>query len=200
MSGVQQAVFQNLRSFGNPTPSVEYLVVAGGGGGGGSQHAGGGGAGGYRLLTSQALTATGYSVTVGGGGAGGLGTNLRGASGQNSVFNSITSAGGGGGGSYSQTPLSGGSGGGGVDTSKLESTTYAPPIRLIDAVIPLKEALIMLEDRDELTLKTGNTVLLLKLCAISNDPVIVWSPLKLFELVRANTVLFKPSNKLALLA
>ena len=33
MSGVLQAVFQNLRSFGNPPTSIDYLVVAGGGSG-----------------------------------------------------------------------------------------------------------------------------------------------------------------------
>jgi hypothetical protein len=97
---------------------VQYLVIAGGGGGGGYA-GGGGGAGGYRAgtLTSLAVN-TNYTVTVGGGGGGGSGTvpSVRGTSGSNSVFSSITSAGGGGGGSSfvgSTTQFSGGDGGSG---------------------------------------------------------------------------------------
>jgi hypothetical protein len=88
--------------------SCDYLVVAGGGAGGSG--GGGGGAGGFRTATSQALTATGYTVTVGAGGAGSAGA---GATGTSSVFNSTTSAGGGGGGVYATSGLAGGSGGGG---------------------------------------------------------------------------------------
>ena len=100
--------------------SVEYLVVAGGGGGGG-WIGGGGGAGGYRTNASFAVSSgVAITVTVGGGGAGGVypGAN-KGASGVDSVFSTITSAGGGGGGSYgnpsssSGDGVSGGSGGGG---------------------------------------------------------------------------------------
>jgi len=109
--------------------SVEYLVVAGGAGGSGS-HGGGGGAGGMR--ENYPSPATGglpisvqtYPVTVGGGGAGkgpgpGNSTNIRGGSGGQSVFSTITSAGGGGG-AYSEDGnrpgdkgVPGGSGGGG---------------------------------------------------------------------------------------
>jgi len=113
--------------------SVDYLVVAGGGGGG-STHGAGGGAGGYRESSGTAsgcytasplgacvsalpVTTTGYPITVGGGGAfspspGGL----KGVSGSNSVFSSITATGGGGGarGCSDSTDdgIPGGSGGG----------------------------------------------------------------------------------------
>jgi hypothetical protein len=100
--------YHAFRGSGTFTPSValscDYLVIAGGGGGGNA----GGGAGGYRLLTSQSLTATGYSVTVGAGGAGGV----PGVAGSNSVFNSITSTGGGGGAVNGGNAGNGGSGGG----------------------------------------------------------------------------------------
>jgi hypothetical protein len=117
----------------NAVIPVDYLVVAGGGGGGAGYDPAGGGAGGLR----STVTATGgggtlesalllvknstYTVTVGTGGAGATGGNNTsgpGASGQNSVFHTITSIGGGGGGGYadgiSRSPLSGGSGGGGT--------------------------------------------------------------------------------------
>ena len=111
--------------------SCQYLVIAGGGGSG-RQHGGGGGAGGYRNSVSgetsganasaeSALTLTTGSktVTIGSGGAGSTGEYVRGSSGTNSVFDTITSTGGGGGGSYQPNlssagdGLSGGSGGGG---------------------------------------------------------------------------------------
>ncbi len=114
--------------------NVEYLVL-GGGAGGGIQHGGGGGAGGYRTNVSgqssgggasaesaYAVTASqNITVTVGAGGAGvttlsSMG-GLRGASGGNSVFGTITSLGGGGGTSMAtgnNTGNSGGSGGGGA--------------------------------------------------------------------------------------
>ena len=112
------------------TYSVEYLVIAGGGGGG-SNGGSGGGAGGYRSSVSgensgggasaeSPLTlteGTTYTITIGAGG-----TDSRtfagyatGASGNNSVFDSITSIGGGRGaygGSNNDTVASGGSGGG----------------------------------------------------------------------------------------
>jgi hypothetical protein len=92
---------------GTFTPLVpltcDYLVVAGGGGGGatqtGSSGGGGGGAGGYRTSIGGSLLSLGTSavtVTVGAGGAG-RSTFGKGNAGNNSVFDSITSAGGGGG-------------------------------------------------------------------------------------------------------
>ncbi len=90
-----QYYYHVFGSTGTFTPlqslSVDALVIAGGGGGGGSASGGyngggGGGAGGLLGLTSQSLSATGYTVTVGGGGAGGnpgIGTQ-----GSSSVFNS----------------------------------------------------------------------------------------------------------------
>ena len=98
---------------------MEYLVIAGGGGGGTTNGGGGGGAGGYQTGLLHVPAGT-YSITVGNGGAGGSGSGLnRGASGQNSVFHTITSIGGGGGGeahSGTTTGRDGGSsGGGGAD-------------------------------------------------------------------------------------
>ena len=123
---------------GNPAGSngVEYMVVAGGGGGGTGCAGGSGGAGGMRLRTVCGsaspinnpapfqVTATAYPITVGAGAATvgpsppGSGS-LRGNSGSNSIFSTITSAGGGGGGGGNSggpngnAALSGGSGGGG---------------------------------------------------------------------------------------
>ena len=117
---------------GTFTPLVpltcDYLVVAGGGGGGatqtGSSGGGGGGAGGYRTSIGGSPLSLGTSavtVTVGAGGAG-RSTFGKGNAGNNSVFDSITSAGGGGGASIGGTSYgypvggengeSGGSGGG----------------------------------------------------------------------------------------
>lgn len=94
--------------------SCDILVVAGGGSGG-WPYSGGGGAGGVIAFASQALTATGYTVTVGGGAAGAYNTG-NGVQGSNSVFGSLTAAVGGGGGvgdSTVTTARNGGSGGGG---------------------------------------------------------------------------------------
>lgn len=97
----------------NSTLSCDAIVIAGGGGGGG-EIPGGGGAGGFRAATSLSIS-TATSVTVGAGGAGSLGSAGTdvGASGSNSVFSTITSAGGGGGGGASNNGAAGGSGGGG---------------------------------------------------------------------------------------
>ena len=109
--------------------SADILSIAGGGGGGGG-NAAGGGAGGLLYLSSQSLTATGYSVTVGGGGAGGAAvsqTGDKGSSGSNSQFGSLTAAVGGGGGggndkSGEQDGRNGGSGGGGGSYSSVSGT------------------------------------------------------------------------------
>ena len=96
--------------------NVDILIVAGGAGG---AQSGGGGAGGLRAFTSQALTATGYTITIGGGGSGqtgfvnGVDTSIAG-----SGFSTLTVSGGGGGAYKRQTAPgnvgnSGGSGGGG---------------------------------------------------------------------------------------
>jgi hypothetical protein len=108
-----------------PTQSLscDTLVIAGGGGAGGTGSgndggSGGGGAGGYRLLTSQSMTTTAYTITVGAGGAGGA-TNSIGSNGSTSSiagsgFSTITSSGGGAGSAqFSGTANNGGSGGGG---------------------------------------------------------------------------------------
>lgn len=93
----------------DPTPTVQYLIVAGGGG---SNGVGAGGAGGYRTSNSINVTpATEYVITVGAGA-------VANTNGSNSVFNSITAIGGGSGGwttdlgsqAYGRD---GGSGGGG---------------------------------------------------------------------------------------
>ena len=117
-------------STGNAAGSdtVSYMVIAGGGGGGGSasgQGGGGGGAGGYReglgrndsytgsplrAATGVPVTAQPYPITVGGGGA-------ADASGANSIFSTITSAGGGDGGPNA-SPAQGGSGGSGGGPGK----------------------------------------------------------------------------------
>lgn len=95
--------------------SCDILAVAGGGGAG-TAAGGGGGAGGVITFASQALTATGYTVTVGSGGAKSPTDGVRSSSGTNSTFASLTAAvGGGGGGGNSGSPvggLNGGSGGG----------------------------------------------------------------------------------------
>jgi hypothetical protein len=104
--------------------TADILQIAGGGGGGCVQ-AGGGGAGGLLAYSSQALTTTTYNLTVGGGGVGSTAVSVRGGSGTNSQFASLTaSAGGGAAGTYdptgsngTQNALSGGSGGGGGSTS-----------------------------------------------------------------------------------
>jgi len=112
-----------------PDNIADYLVVAGGASGG-SGRGGGGGAGGFRTFQSTpatsplsapaglTLSAQAYPITVGAGGAARASSPAQvGASGGNSIFDSITSAGGGGGGASPNTPGSvagsGGSGGGG---------------------------------------------------------------------------------------
>jgi len=100
--------------------SADVLCIAGGGAGGygdnNNWENGGGGAGGLQLFSSQALTATGYTVTVG---AGGTSTNTTSVNGNNSQFASLTaSVGGGAGGTTNGVGSShggnnGGSGGGG---------------------------------------------------------------------------------------
>lgn len=97
--------------------SADILVIAGGGCGGGNQgtanvgRGGGGGAGGLVYLSSQSLTATGYSITVGAGGADNVSYPGTNASGSNSQFGSLTAATGGGGGGV-RNGGNGGSGGG----------------------------------------------------------------------------------------
>jgi hypothetical protein len=125
---------------------VSYAVIAGGGGGGtnspnpSSTGGGGGGAGGFRegkntgdpytasplnAPSGLTVTAQGYPVTIG---AGGAGTNPA-ASGSNSVFSTITSAGGGRGASYAQgyDSENGGSGGGGA-YARGGGTGNTPPV------------------------------------------------------------------------
>ena len=102
---------------------VSYVVVAGGGGG----NTGGGGAGGFRegkdtpkdsytasplaaACSGLTITNTTYPITIGAGGAG-SGPNPA-ASGSNSVFSTITSAGGGAAGGPPGPGSNGGSGGG----------------------------------------------------------------------------------------
>ena len=130
---------------------VEYMVVAGGGSGGVGCAGGSGGAGGMRLRTicSSAspinnpaplqISAVGYPITVGAGassvGPSPPGANsLRGHSGSDSIFSTITSAGGGGGGGGNaggpngNAALSGGSGGGGGHGSGALGCGNTPPV------------------------------------------------------------------------
>ena len=70
-----------LSLLGNPTLSVDYLIVAGGGSG----VTGGGGAGGFQTGSAYSVTAgSSYSVTVGAGGA----LSPAYTNGSNSTFNS----------------------------------------------------------------------------------------------------------------
>jgi len=132
-----------VASLGNPLGGpnvVDYLVVAGGGGGSTGDNAGGaGGAGGFRFASPSLaplcypakplagstlpVSVQGYPVTVGAGGS-------AGASGNNSVFSTITSAGGGSGGTTG-AGVNGGSGGGGGSTDdsvfKNGGTGNTPP-------------------------------------------------------------------------
>jgi hypothetical protein len=137
---------------------VSYVVVAGGGSSGGGETAGGGGAGGFREVKSPVtpytaspldgypsapnrvtVTATAFPITVGAGGAtpSASPAYVRGNSGSNSIFSTITSAGGGGGGArLSPHPandpgVAGGSGGGGTGLSGAGGTGGAgntPPV------------------------------------------------------------------------
>lgn len=112
--GTASANTANTRTIVYAPPTVEYLVVAGGGGGGygaDSYGSGGGGAGGYLTASGYSVTADqSISVTVG---AGGSPAFLTYATGQNSVFGSITSVGGGGGGWIYGSGVAGGGGGSG---------------------------------------------------------------------------------------
>ena len=123
-----------FNSSGTFTPlqslTTDILVVAGGAGGGGAvtgSIGGGGGAGGFQYFTSQAVTATGYSITVGAGGAGGTSSPGSGANGSNSVFGALTASVGGGGGGAGDGAVTGQSGsnggsGGGAGFSALTTT------------------------------------------------------------------------------
>ena len=111
--------------------TCDALLVAGGGGGGGVggggySGGGGGGAGGFLGLSSQALTATSYSVQVGAGGAAGVGISSAAIAGSNSQIGSLTAAvGGGQGGTYTISggvAGNGGSGGGMTYASTGNST------------------------------------------------------------------------------
>ena len=96
--------------------TADYAVIAGGAAG---SIAGGAGAGGFRLASSQSLTATAYTATIGSGGSGLTnGNNGTSGKGNNSSFIggavSTTATGGGGGGAVNTQPgATGGSGGGG---------------------------------------------------------------------------------------
>jgi hypothetical protein len=124
-SGVES--FTSSGTFSVPTgiTTVDVLVVAGGAAGG-VHHGGGGGAGGLIFVPNYSVTPGGtITVTVGCGG--GQPNNYpapdnpggqTGASGQDSVFDTLTAKGGGGGGAAYSTPgrygVPGGSGGGGA--------------------------------------------------------------------------------------
>lgn len=105
--GANAVVPRTFSIASRPLFSVEYLVVAGGGGGAGGNSgdgsSGGGGAGGLLYGSKTSGAKTSVLVTVGQGGNGGLGASnggssyaLRnGSSGNNSIFDNITSTGGG---------------------------------------------------------------------------------------------------------
>jgi hypothetical protein len=120
----QFEVFTSSGTFSVPSgvSSVDVLVVAGGGGGG-NHHGAGAGAGGLIFRPGFTVTPGGtVSVTVGEGGSGAdtypgptNPSGLRGSSGQDSVFDTLTAKGGGGGGGGSpgqRDGAAGGSGGG----------------------------------------------------------------------------------------
>jgi hypothetical protein len=121
-------------STGTFTPSVsltaDILQIAGGGAGG-RYYGGGGGAGGVSYVTSQSLTAVGYTCTVGAGGAGQTGGTLnsaKGNNGNNSQFGSLTAAVAGGAGGTTgtnNTGNNGGSGGGGTYNNGAGGTATA---------------------------------------------------------------------------
>jgi hypothetical protein len=146
-----------VSSAGNPLGSttVDYMVVAGGGGGGVGCSGGGGGAGGWRASDGTAsgcysagpsplvgcvsalpVTVQGYPITVGGGGSGrspftgpSFPSPAKGASGSNSIFSTITSAGGGGGGGNNEQPgIAGGSGGGAAHSGGTLGNGNTPPV------------------------------------------------------------------------
>lgn len=107
-----------LSSLGAAATTVNALVVAGGGSGGSHAAAGnnveggGGGGGGVLPDTTHAVSVGSYTITVGAGGASQHNTGTVGASGSNSVFDTLTAIGGGGG-DGTTTPTGGGSGGSG---------------------------------------------------------------------------------------
>ena len=130
-----------------PNAIADYIVVAGAGSGGG-YGSGGGGAGGFRLSnttcmpapetsplsspTGLTLTATPYPITVGAGSTGGQPGNCNsnpgvwcGATGSNSVFDTITSNGGGKGTGYQAVGGPGGSGGGARGAPAYPGTGFA---------------------------------------------------------------------------
>jgi len=106
----------------NTAITANFLLIGGGGGGGDGENysagagGGGGGSGGYRAVSSQAVAADTYAITIGAGGAGGEGT--YGATGSDTSFGSLLTVGGGGGGGLGawngrDAPSDGGGGGGG---------------------------------------------------------------------------------------
>jgi hypothetical protein len=114
---------------GNPLGSstVDYLVIAGGGG----ANDGGGGAGGYRTnhpspaIAGLPVTAQGYPITVGSGGSGNIGPGGS-ASGNPSIFSTITSTGGGR--STGPTGADPGGSGGGSGGSGAGGAGNTPPV------------------------------------------------------------------------
>ena len=118
--------------------TVDYAVVAGGGGGGGC-FGGAGAGGGFRFSNGYCLpgptthpnaspaalpvSVQGYPITIGGGGAGWPSV----ASGEDSVFSSITSAGGGRGANFSGVGTDGGSGGGAAGSGNAGGAGNTPP-------------------------------------------------------------------------
>jgi hypothetical protein len=111
----------------NQALTADVLVIAGGGAGG-LLYAGGGGAGGISYQTGRSITTGAKTVIVGAGGAASITNPNTGASGSNSVFDTITSNGGGGGAGWISNTgtngVAGGSGGGGsMGTASGNSTT-----------------------------------------------------------------------------
>jgi len=121
---------------------LDYLVVAGGGAGGGPSypHMGGGGAGGYRTsfpggTKIELASGTTVPITVGAGGSNGS-ISVRASSGNDSVFDIITSTGGGRGGGWATPgaaecnagdPGGSGGGGGGQPAPRPGGTGNQPP-------------------------------------------------------------------------
>ena len=128
---------------------ISHMVIAGGGGGGavagGSYAAGGGGAGGFREAKSPVtpytaspldgypsapnrvtVTVNDFPIQVGGGGAAGPTTSgtIKGTSGANSIFSTITSAGGGGGGAGANPASPGANGGSGGGSGGFDGGPY----------------------------------------------------------------------------
>lgn len=110
----------------NQALTADVLVIAGGGAGG-LLYAGGGGAGGISYQTGRSITTGAKTVIVGAGGAASTTNPNTGASGSNSVFDTITSNGGGGGAGWISNTgtngVAGGSGGGGSMGTSSGNTT-----------------------------------------------------------------------------